>query len=311
VLTDSALRLYAFERPTGTREFIANPGPRLYSAAFSREGRWFAASTAKELAVWDLAGPTVGAVSAEGAEARLFLSPAGELFASRDDACFRWRVRPRRDGTDLPGLEPLDLPKPPGATSLCLSANQVFFTGSEHTCAVSLEDPTRVGTNCAPTPDGVSAACADGRWLGIFAPYSRVLHIYRLPEVSEAAALTNGASVGSIEFSPPGDELAVNSFKGVELWSVANWQRSRVLTNFLSLRYATDPGTVWLCRDFHTAGLYEAASLRLLLPLPPGTLPLAVSPEGRYLAVSVDAARLQVWDLEAVKSFLQDLGLAW
>jgi WD40 repeat protein len=51
--------------------------------------------------------------------------------------------------------------------------------------------------------------------------------------------------------------------------------------------------------------------LQLLLPLPSGTLPLAVSPNGRYLAASVDLRRLQVWDLFEVQGHLKDLGLNW
>jgi hypothetical protein len=42
-----------------------------------------------------------------------------------------------------------------------------------------------------------------------------------------------------------------------------------------------------------------------------GTLPLAISPDGRFLAVSVGFRHLQVWDLQQLKHQLKDLGLAW
>jgi hypothetical protein len=51
--------------------------------------------------------------------------------------------------------------------------------------------------------------------------------------------------------------------------------------------------------------------LELLLPLPLGTYPLAVSPDDRYLAVSVDLRRLQVWDLVEVRRQLAEFGLDW
>ena len=48
-----------------------------------------------------------------------------------------------------------------------------------------------------------------------------------------------------------------------------------------------------------------------MLPLPVGTLPLAVSADARQLAVSVDMRHLQVWDLEEVDKQLHELGLNW
>jgi len=48
-----------------------------------------------------------------------------------------------------------------------------------------------------------------------------------------------------------------------------------------------------------------------LLPLPTGMLPLALSPDGRHLAVSVDLRRLQVWDLAEVRAQLSQVGLDW
>ena len=48
-----------------------------------------------------------------------------------------------------------------------------------------------------------------------------------------------------------------------------------------------------------------------LLLLPKGMLPLALSPDGRHLAVSVDARRLQVWDLSEIRKKLHTFGLDW
>jgi len=137
-----------------------------------------------------------------------------------------------------------------------------------------------------------------------YTTFNRCLRICQLPGLSEVAALTNYASVGSFDFSPNGNELAISTCKGVELWNTATWQRTGVLTNFISLLYAPDGKGLWLAHDFRTAGLCDAQRLQLKLPLPVGTLPLAVSPNGRYLAASVDACRLQVWDLFEVQGHL-------
>jgi hypothetical protein len=68
---------------------------------------------------------------------------------------------------------------------------------------------------------------------------------------------------------------------------------------------------MWLTQDYRAGGLHDARTLELLLPLPIGTYPLAVSPDGRLLAVSVGLRRLQVWDLEEVRRQLGQLGLDW
>jgi hypothetical protein len=39
--------------------------------------------------------------------------------------------------------------------------------------------------------------------------------------------------------------------------------------------------------------------------------PLAVSPDGKWLAVSVDGRRLQAWDLAWIGEQFRDLGVDW
>src|SRR5438270_71548 len=79
----------------------------------------------------------------------------------------------------------------------------------------------------------------------------------------------------------------------------------------MSMLYTADGRALWLAKDFRTAGLYDPPTLKLFLPLPTGMLPLALSPNGRRLAVSVDTRQLQVWDLEEVRTQLRKLGMDW
>src|ERR1044071_2312744 len=96
------------------------------------------------------------------------------------------------------------------------------------------------------------------------------------------------------EFSPMGNEVAVASRAGVEFWSTANWHRTRYLTNFTDILYSVDARNIWLSTGMRSAGLYDAQTFELILPLPINTLPLACSPNGRYLAVRADARRVQL-----------------
>jgi WD40 repeat protein len=126
-----------------------------------------------------------------------------------------------------------------------------------------------------------------------------------------AARLTNENNVMSFRFSPHSSEVAVVSRGQVEFWSTETWQRTRVLTNFMGLLYAPVEHGWWLTSDYRSAGLYSSDTQKPLLPLPTGMLPLAVSPDGRYLAVGVDARKLQVWDLAEVRANIGELGIDW
>src|SRR5262249_29053837 len=119
---------------------------------------------------------------------------------------------------------------------------------------------------------------------------------------------------GDFKFSPLGDEVAISSFREgalITFWNTATWERTRTLTNFSRVIYAPDAGALWLTQEQRKAGLYDAHTLEPLLLLPTGMLPLALSPDGLRVVVSVDAQRLQVWDLVALREQFRALGLDW
>jgi WD40 repeat protein len=140
--------------------------------------------------------------------------------------------------------------------------------------------------------------------------------VYRLPELEPVASLTNQARIAGFSFSPLGDELAIAGHGQTQFWSTKNWERTRAATNFIGLSYfgtlfQPDGRAMWLAKNLGTAGLHDAQTFEPLLPLPTGMFPIALSPDGRRLAVSVDARRLQVWDLAEVREHLRHFGLDW
>jgi WD40 repeat protein len=166
------------------------------------------------------------------------------------------------------------------------------------------------GDRWVRTSAGYNGVSPDGRWLAIWPPYSSELYVHRLPGLEPVATLAHRARIGDFDFSPQGDELAICA-GGAEFWSTATWQKTRSVTNVSRLFYSPDARSLWVAKGFRTGGLHDRQTLELLLPLPTGTLPLAVSPDGRRLAVSVDLRRLQVWDLVELRQQLRELGLDW
>jgi WD40 repeat protein/predicted Ser/Thr protein kinase len=315
---DSGIQWHQFETPTAQREFAEDLGTRLRHAAFSVDGRWLAASGNQRSALWDLSsrdasGATLGE---EPREAQFFFSPDGtELFASRgregDGEPFRWQLKAASQPGDPPVVRRLPLQRPPGFTSLAGHSN-VFVVMATNGSKVFRHDELETGSDrWKATVLGVNRVSPDGRWFAVCPAFTRLVSVYRLPDMEFVARLRHPANVGSFEFSPRGNELAVYSSRLIELWSTETWQPARTLTNFSRLLYTPDARTVWLERDARTAGLYDIVTLEPLLLLPTGMLPFACSPDSRKLAVKVDGHRLQLWDLEELRNQLRALGLDW
>ncbi len=312
------LSLYSFEPPVAHREFTEDLGVRLRQASISPDGRWLAASGDKRAGVWDLTSQGPGALETNAYEAHFLHFAAGgrELFASRDTqddaACFRWRLTPATAAAAPPQLSPLPLRQPPGFTSLSVYSNSVIMVSSSGAQILTPEELAAGSDRWTKTISGISDVTPDGRWLGIYRPFGTSLHVYRLPDLVEAAKLPHPASFGNFQFSPRGGEVAITSSRaGAELWDTTSWKRTRALTNAIRLLYAPDGRALWLTKDQRTAGLYQADTLEPLLLLPTGVLPLALSPDGRRVVVSVDAQRLQMWDLAELRRQLRALDLDW
>lgn len=315
LLTVSGIQLHVFEHPSGHRRFADDLGPRLRHAAFSPDGKRLAAAADGKVGVWDLAAAAPAGLASGGSDTQLFWTDdANELYgSSRSQAAYRWGITSGRTGSPL-GIEPLRLAVPEGFVSLNLASNRVVWT-TTHGGRISALGGIPAGNDTwADTIQGTSGVSPDREWLGVFRPYGTVLHVYRLPDLKPVALLTNPAPIAGFCFSPSGGEVGIGSRGHVQFWSTISWERLRASTNFIGLSdvgviFQPDGRTVWLARDSRTAGLFDSQTFQPILFLPTGMLPLALSRDGRQLAVSVDAQRLDVWDLDSVRAVFQQLGL--
>jgi WD40 repeat protein/tRNA A-37 threonylcarbamoyl transferase component Bud32 len=307
---EARVQLHTFERPVHLEFAEDLGGPRGF-VTFSTDGRWLAASGDERWVVWDLYGDGPGAESKSLPETRLSFAAGGELFVNPrgDGSC--WRVTPGTNATAPPQIERLELLRPTGLFSLCLVSNGVVLTGVAGSRLAAYNQLASEDTRWSPTIGGLNGTSPDEQWLAIFLPNRPELHIFQLANFSPVIVLTNMDRIRQFEFSPLGDEVAVACRKGVEFWSTATWQRTGHLTNFNGIHYSPDAQTLWLSTDYSSAGLYDARTVEPLLPLPPNTRPLALSPDGRYLATSVNSRRIQLWDLNEARNQLRAIGLDW
>jgi WD40 repeat protein/predicted Ser/Thr protein kinase len=308
--TKSGVQFYSFQRPAAHRELSGDLRELLRHAAFSADGRWLAVTDQEQLGVWDMAGQGPATFTAKGADARIFFSSAGEMFTSRENNFSRWQLSPATNPGAPPVLKELALPSTAGVFSLCPVSTNLVLTSDRASKLVPL-DNTGNGGSWSPTSAGLNGVSPDGSLLAVFAPFDRVLHVYRLPSFEAVAHLTNQLNIRTFAFSPRADEIAVSTPSRIEFWSTATWQRTKELIDFMDLIFTPHESAWWLTSDYRSAGLYDALTGKPLLPLPLGTLPLALSADGRFLAVSVDARGLQVWDLKEVRARFRELGIDW
>jgi WD40 repeat protein len=307
---EARVQLHTFERPLPLQFAEDLGGPRGF-VTFSANGRWLAASGDERWAVWDLYGDGPGTATKGYPETRLSFAANGELFVNPRSYGSRWRVTPGTNATAPPQIEQLDLPRPTGLFSLCLVSNGVVFTAAAGSRLAAYDQLAPDDTHWSPTIRGLNGTSPDEQWLAMFRPFRPELHVYHLANFSPVTVLTNTELIRQFEFSPLGDEVAVACRKGVEFWSAATWQRTRHLTNFNGILYSPDAQTLWLSTDYSSAGLYNARTVESLLPLPPNTRPLALSPDCRYLATSVNSRRIELWDLGEARKQLRAIGLDW
>jgi WD40 repeat protein/predicted Ser/Thr protein kinase len=312
LFTDSGFELHAFVRPNH-REFFEDLGPRLRRAVFSSDARWLAAAADQHLGVWDLNGATSGVVTEELEGAHpTFINNGTELFAVGGATNYaHWRLIPGVNADTPPALQRIDIPTPAGFGLLSFVSRTTAAVNPTDPGTIRQTDVAAVGAPWVSAIRGINGISPNARWLGINQPFSPMLDIYHLPGMEHVTTLQSRGNIIDFAFAPAGDEVAINARTGVEFWSTNTWTRTRVLTHFAEILFSPDRSAWWLTTDLRTAGLYDANTLECLLPLPTGVLPLALSPDGRFLAVSVDLRHLRIWDLADLKLQLRELGLNW
>jgi WD40 repeat protein len=311
---DRAL-IYEFQRSASHREFSESLGRWLVYASFSSDGRWLAASGDDYTAAWDLRSRGPAAIL-PGNRDRIphFAPDSSEFYTYWGNGLHRWQVAEGLDGQP-PAVFERPILAAPTVQGLGIVSNQLVMTCSDGIRVMPMgnTDPDQV--RFLRKAGGWSTHSPDNRLIALRIPKLPVVRVYSLPDAERVAWVTNRAGVWNCAFSPKGDELVVATANGLEFYDVATWQRTRELAiaceRQASILFAPDGETFWFTSDARTGSLRSTRSLAVLLPLPAGYLPIALSADGRQLAISVDMQRVQVWNLDDLEARFRDLGVHW
>jgi WD40 repeat protein len=325
VRTPGGVQRFSFDRPSAMRELDALAIERLYRGAFSPDGRWLAITGRDRLGLWEWASATEplvqtyvdgppGPVAFEPELPVPFFAPdSAELCAYWNNGLGYWRF-PHATNARLQ-LERVPINLSRRLYSAMFHSNDLILTGGGGVEFIARTNITAGKGKLHNTGAGFGCFSRRGRWFALRYPLDPMVDLFRAPKLAGGIRFTTDAQVMTLDFNPNEDELAVATVTGLEFHGPPNWECSRrlpmTMDRYAHLLFAPDGRTLWVARDTRSAGLYDALTLELLLPLPTGTVPLALSPDGRHLAVSVETRRVQVWDLTVLRDQFQQLGLNW
>jgi WD40 repeat protein len=314
VATSTGILLHSFERPMPYQELSGDLGGGVNHGVISSNGRWLAAGGRERLGLWDLTQESPAAVSIEARNPTPFFSPDGsQLFAFWNDGFARWQITPDADA--LPKLTSLPLYKP----------SRIYSAGfAGETLVLGLPDGAMLvpaanifGGPGSPKITGYADGeiSSNGAWLALRKASQGYVAVYNVNPWHALKNVSCDAQVLAVTFTPQNDELVVATYSSVTFLDTNRWEVQRrfpiALDRNAQLIFSPNGRAFWLVHDARTAALHDTQTFEKLLLLPGGTIPLAVSPDGIHLGVSVDARRVQVWDLMKVRRNLRELGLDW
>jgi hypothetical protein len=243
-----------------------------------------------------------------------FFSPDNaELFAFWNDGFSRWQIGP--DGDALPKLTALPLFKPSRIYSAGFAGKMLMLGLPEGAMPVPVEKISTGRGQLFNVGYAEGEISPNGTWVALRKASQGYVAVYTVNPWSSLTLVKCDAHVVAVAFTPRSDELAIATYASVTFVDTGTWKEQRrfpvSLDRNARLIFPPDGASFWLVHNARTAVLRDTQTLEALLPLPAGHIPLAVSPDGHHLAVSVDARRVQVWDLVEVRRNLKELGLGW
>lgn len=317
IITKAGVLLHRFERSLPCREMRGDLGGGVHRGVISSDGRWLAAAGTDRVGLWDLTRDAPAAVASNlfNPPTPMFAPDASELLFFWKEGIMRWRLAA---GAEADG--------PPEVTAMpTYNPGSIHYAGFSGDTLVmgTLQGPVLVPRTALTSGPGERINIFNSRGRvspnGLWVAFQNLIppgyRLYGINPWREMPFVQLEAEVLTEAFTPRCDELAVATYASITFLDMNRWETQRrfpvVLDRNAQIIFMPDGKAFWLRRDARTAALHDTQTFETLLRLPTGMLPLAVSPDGRHLAVSADARRVQMWDLAEVRERFRELGVAW
>jgi serine/threonine protein kinase/WD40 repeat protein len=255
------------------------------------------------------------------------VAPDGSaLITSGETGLLRWPVQRREPGALQVGppepLEPLG-GVPAGRVGLARGGRTLAVVLDEEAGrAVILDRETRAPPVVLDGHPGMEriAISPDGHWVATGTWRGTLVKIWdaRSGELVRDLPVEGSAEV---RFSPDGSRLVTATGQGYVHWEAGTWtpvlrvERSQASGLPGVAAFTPDGRLLALARTRRKVQLIDPSTGRevaiLESPEPRNVSGLGFSPDGRHLVATFNSARIQVWDLDALRRGLASLGLDW
>jgi serine/threonine protein kinase/WD40 repeat protein/tetratricopeptide (TPR) repeat protein len=295
---------------------LAHPAsqPIQYGAPLiRRDGRVLAVGTSQGVALWDLARGEELAFLPIGYAAWNVIEASGDLLTSGSIGVWRWPIQLDPDRGQFRIGPPQQLPLPAGSHGIDEDRSGRIVAKADIAVAHVLTPERAV--DLGPLDDCRSVAVSpDGEWLAAGSHDKAGAQVWRLHSASRVADLAVEGLI-SVLFSPDGKWLMTCS-PPCRLWAVGTWREALRISGSRGLAFSPDGRLVVVVDVSRALRLVETETGRTLARLESPDLhanPAATfSPDGSRLVVTTnDGPAVHIWDLQAIRRQLAEMGLDW
>lgn len=317
------LRLLEVATGRECRALPGHPGRIVWSADFTRDGRWMATSGSEGTRLWDLQTDRPAAfLNTAETRAALFHRDGQSLITSAANGLER---RPLDIVTNATGVASIRvgqasrLPTTYNLERACLSPDgrMAFAAHGTGIRVVTLDGsvPTYVLKGhkspafISLSPDG--KRLASGTWKG------QGVQVWDWANTNVVAELEVHESA-DVAFSPDGQWLVTGNGEEYVFWETRSWTRHHAVARersgdfFGRMCFSPDGRILAIAQTRDLVKLVEAATGSELATLEAGSqTPLAFTPDGGQLVVAGERGALHIWDLTRIRRQLATMKLDW
>jgi eukaryotic-like serine/threonine-protein kinase len=305
------------------RALPGHPGRVVWTADFTKDGRWLATGGSEGVRLWDLQTDRQAAFLNTAETRAALFHPGGQgLFTSAANGLEQWPLDIVTNETGVASVrfgQPTRLPATYKLERACLSPDgKVAFAAHGTGIRVVTLDGSAATYVLKGHPGAAFISLSpDGKWLASGTWKGQGVEVWDWAATNVVAKLDVRDSA-DVAFSPDGRWLVTGNSEEYVFWKAGDWTRSHAVARersgdfFGRMCFSPDGRMLALAHTRDLVKLVDTATGNELATLEAGPqTPLAFTPDGAQLVVAGERGALQIWDLARIRRQLAAMKMDW